>query len=201
MSDTFTRSTDLSSKASDMVREIKSQAEELKGLTADAFAKNASQVKDSGSGFAQSATRKVEDVLTNQKAMGADYIASLSQAVERAANEFDNELPQAAQYIRQASQTMSGVADKIRDREVRDLLGEVTDFARRQPTLVFGGAMLLGFAALRFLKSSAPSNGSMDGSMSSSKGGAMGGSNVGSMSGSKGGSMGANGSFDSGRQS
>jgi hypothetical protein len=201
MSDTHTRSNDLSSKASDMVREIKSQAEDLKGLASDTLAKNASQVKDSGSGFAQSATRKVEDVLTNQKAMGADYIASLSQAVERAANEFDNELPQAAQYIRQASQTMSGVADQIRDREVRDLLGEVTDFARRQPTLVFGGAMLLGFAALRFLKSSAPSNGSMDGSMSSSKGGAMGGSNVGSMSGSKGGAMGANGSFDSGRQS
>jgi methyl-accepting chemotaxis protein len=164
MSDTYTRSNDLSGKASDMVREIKSQAEDLKGRAADAFAQNASQVKDSGSGFARTATRKVEDVLTNQKAMGADYIASLAQAAGRAANEFDNELPQAAQYIRQASQTMSGVADQIRDREVRDLIGEVSDFARRQPTLVFGGAMLLGFAALRFLKSSAPPGGAMSGS-------------------------------------
>jgi hypothetical protein len=162
MSDTYTRSNDLSGKASEMVREIKSQAEDLKGLASDAFAENASQVKQSGSGFAQTATRKVEDVLTNQKAMGADYIASLAQAAERAANEFDNELPQAAQYIRQASHTMSGVADQIREREVRDLLGEVTDFARRQPTLVFGGAMLLGFAALRFLKSSAPSTDGID---------------------------------------
>ena len=165
MSDTYTRSNDLSSKASDMVREIASQAQDLKDRAAAGFAESASQAKDTGSGFAQTATRKVEDVLTNQKAMGADYIASLAQAAERAANEFDNDLPQAAQYIRQASQTISGVADKIRDREVRDLVGEVTDFARRQPTLVFGGAMLLGFAALRFLKSSAPSTGSMDSAM------------------------------------
>jgi hypothetical protein len=186
MSDTYTRSNDLSSKASDMVREIKSQAEDLKGLASDAVAKTASQAKETGSGFAQTATRKVEDVLTNQKAMGADYIASLAHAAERAAHEFDDDLPQAAQYIRQASQTMSGVADQIRDREVRDLIGEVTDFARRQPTLVFGGAMLLGFAALRFLKSSAPSSGSMDTSMDTSMHGNMGGNGAG---------------FDRGRQS
>jgi hypothetical protein len=195
MSDTYTRSNDLSSKASDMVREIKSQAEDLKGRAADAIAQNASQAKEAGAGFAQSATRKVEDVLTNQKAMGADYIASLAQAADRAANEFDNDLPQAAQYIRQASQTMSSVADQIRDREVRDLLGEVTDFARRQPTLVFGGAMLLGFAALRFLKSSAPSSGSMPGSNSGSMSAV---SRSGAMSGD---SMGSNGGFDRGRQS
>ena len=104
--------------------------------------------------------------------------------------EFDNDLPQAAQYIRQASQTMSGVADQIRDREVRDLIGEVTDFARRQPTLVFGGAMLLGFAALRFLKSSAPSSGTMSTSMDNSMGTSMHGN------------MGGNGGhFDRGRQS
>ena len=195
MSDTYTRSNDLSHKASDMVREIKSQAEDLKGRAADTFAQNASQAKEAGAGFAQSATRKVEDVLTNQKAMGADYIASLAQAAERAANEFDNDLPQAAQYIRRASHTMSGVADQIRDREVRDLLGEVTEFARRQPTLVFGGAMLLGFAALRFLKSSAPSGGSMQ---QSNFGSMSGGSRSGAMSGD---SMGSNGSFDRGRQS
>ena len=162
MSDIHTRSDDISGKASGMVRDFTSQAGDLKDRAADAFSQNASQLKDSGAGIAQSATRKVEDVLTSQKAVGADYIASLAQAAERAANQFDDELPQAAQYIRQASHTMSNVADNIRNREIRDLVGEVTDFARRQPTLVFGGAMLLGFAALRFLKSSAPASGSME---------------------------------------
>jgi hypothetical protein len=167
---TSTRSNDLSGKASDMVRDFTSQAEGLKDRAAAGLAQGASQVEESGSSFARTATRKVEDVLTNQKAMGADYITSLAQAAERAANEFDTDLPQAAQFIRQASQTVSGVADQIRDREVRDLFGEVTDFARRQPTLVFGGAMLLGFAALRFLKSSAPASGAVDNYLSSDHG-------------------------------
>jgi hypothetical protein len=51
---------------------------------------------------------------------------------------------------------MQGVADTVRERDVRELVGEVQDFARRQPTLFFGGAVVLGFAALRFLKSTAP---------------------------------------------
>jgi hypothetical protein len=41
---------------------------------------------------------------------------------------------------------------------MHDLVGEVQDFAKRQPTLFFGGAVVLGFAALRFLKSSAPAS-------------------------------------------
>ena len=51
------------------------------------------------------------------------------------------------------------VADVVRERDMRELVGEVENFARRQPTLFFGGAMILGFAALRFLKSSAPQRG------------------------------------------
>jgi hypothetical protein len=161
MSDSYTRSTDVSGKASDMVREFTSQATNLRDSAADAFSQNASQMKESGAGFAKGATSKVENVLSSQKAVGADYISSIAQAAERAAKEFDTDMPQAAQYIRQASQTINGMADKIREREVRDLVSELTDYARRQPTLVFGGAMLLGFAALRFLKSSAPSRSSM----------------------------------------
>ena len=66
---------------------------------------------------------------------------------------FDNDLPQAARYIRQGSEQIQGVADKLRERDVRELVGDVQEFARQQPTLFFGGAVVLGFAALRFLKS------------------------------------------------
>ena len=68
-------------------------------------------------------------------------------------------MPQAAQYIRQASEQIQSVAEVVRERDMRELVGEVENFARRQPTLFFGGAMILGFAALRFLKSSSPRHG------------------------------------------
>jgi hypothetical protein len=94
--------------------------------------------------------------------VGADYIGSLAQATGRAAHEFEAELPQAAHYIRHASEQIQGVADIVRERDVRELVGEVQDFARRQPTLFFGGAVVLGFAALRFLKSTTPNAGHGD---------------------------------------
>jgi hypothetical protein len=74
----------------------------------------------------------------------------------QAAQAFENDLPQAARYIRQASEQIQGVADTIRERDVRELVSDVQDFARQQPTLFFGGAVILGFAALRFLKSVPP---------------------------------------------
>jgi hypothetical protein len=89
----------------------------------------------------------------HQKSLGADYIGALAGAMNRAAGEFDTELPQAAHYIRQASEQVSGFADTVRQRDIRELAAEVQDFARKQPTLFFGGAVILGFAALRFFKS------------------------------------------------
>jgi hypothetical protein len=96
--------------------------------------------------------------MDEQKAAGADYLGTIAQAVQRAAGEFQSDVPQAAQYIRQAASQISSVADAVRDRNMHELVGEVQNFAKRQPTLFFGGAVVLGFAALRFLKSSAPAS-------------------------------------------
>jgi hypothetical protein len=81
----------------------------------------------------------------------------VAQAVQRAAGEFESDVPQAAQYIRQAAGQIETVSNAVRQRDMRELVGEVQEFARRQPTLFFGGAVILGFAALRFFKSSSSS--------------------------------------------
>jgi hypothetical protein len=41
----------------------------------------------------------------------------------------------------------------MRNRDMSEIVGNVQDFARKQPTAFFGAAVLLGFAAVRFLKS------------------------------------------------
>src|ERR1044071_1068807 len=114
---------------------------------------NAAQLGEAAREFAGQAKDKVESAVSERKSLGADYISTLAQATAQAAAAFDAELPQAAQYIRKASGQIEGVADTVRQRDVRELVADVQDFARQQPTLFFGGAMLLGFAALRFLKS------------------------------------------------
>jgi uncharacterized phage infection (PIP) family protein YhgE len=165
MSDTYTArpdmagsktNPDMAGKAKDMVRDVKAKASDLTDGVTRLAKDNASQLGDAAMGFANTAKDKVESAMSQQKSVGADYIASIAQAAERAANEFDQDVPQAAHYIRKASEQIQGFADTVRQRDVRELVGEVQDLARRQPALFFGGAVILGFAALRFLKSAAP---------------------------------------------
>jgi len=150
---------DFADQAKDMVRDVKAKASDLTDSVTRAARDNASQLGDAALDMASSAKDKVEAAVTERKSIGADYIGSIAQATGRAAHEFEAELPQAAHYIRQASEQIQGVADTVRQRDVRELVGEVQDFARRQPTLFFGGAVVLGFAALRVLKSTAPKTG------------------------------------------
>jgi hypothetical protein len=156
MTDTYPSRLDLADKAKDMVRDAKAKASELTDGAMRAAKDNAAQLGDAALEMANSAKEKVEANVTQRKSIGADYLGSIAQAAGRSAKEFEADLPQAAHYIRQASAQIQGVADNVRGRDVRELVAEVQDFARRQPTLFFGGAVVLGFAALRFLKSSAP---------------------------------------------
>jgi hypothetical protein len=154
MSDTYTSSpTDLASKAKEVVRDVKAKTSGLTDDVTKLAKENAAQIGDAARDLARNAKDKLGDAATQRKSIGANYIGSLAQATGQAAHAFDNDLPTAAHYIRQASEQIQGVADTVRDRDVRELVGEVQDFARKQPTLFFGGAVILGFAALRFLKS------------------------------------------------
>jgi hypothetical protein len=157
---------DLAGQAKDVAREIREKAADLTGNVTRAAKDQAAQLGDAAKDLASDTASKVQHAVSQQKSAGADYIGSIAEATQRAAGQFDDTLPQAARYIRQASEHMQGMADVVRAREVRELVGEVENFARRQPALFFGGAVILGFAALRFLKSSAPQSGARPGATS-----------------------------------
>jgi hypothetical protein len=148
--------TNLAEMAKDKFRDAKTMAVDLTDGVTRAAKDTASQFGDATLNMANSAKDKVESEVTRQKSVGSDYIESIAQATERAAKEFESDLPQAAHYIHQASEQIQGIADNVRERDVRELIGEVQELARRQPTLFFSGAVLVGFAALRFLKSAGP---------------------------------------------
>lgn len=156
MSDTNTPRSGLAGKAKDVVRDVKEKAAGLTDDMTRVAKDNAAQLSDKARSFADTAKEKVGEAVTERKSIGADYIGSIAHATGQAAQAFESDLPQAAHYIRQASEQIQGVADTVRERDVRELVGEVQNFARNQPTLFFGGAVILGFAALRFLKSAPP---------------------------------------------
>jgi uncharacterized protein YjbJ (UPF0337 family) len=147
----------LGEQARGVAKDLKSKAGEVTDTVRQAAKERAADVTAAATDMAGQAREKVEAAAMHQKSMGADYIGAIAGAMNRAAGEFDSELPQAAHYIRRASEQVTGFADTIRQRDMRELAGEVQTFARNQPTLFFGGAVILGFAALRFFKSASVS--------------------------------------------
>jgi hypothetical protein len=138
-------------------RDLKAKAADVTDTVTHAAKGQAADIGTAAKDMAEDATGRVKSAIIEQKTASADYLGTIAGAVQRAAGEFDGAVPQAAQYIRQAAGQIETVATAVRERDMRELVGEVQQFARRQPTLFFGGAVVLGFAALRFLKSAAPS--------------------------------------------
>jgi len=139
--------------ARDWGQDLKNKASQMGDTLSQTAREQAAKAKEAAADMGAAASRKFEGVVQDQKNAGADYILGVAQAIHRAAGEFDQDIPQAARYIRKAGSQVESVASAVREREPRELLHDLEDFARRQPAVFFGGAMLFGFAALRFIKS------------------------------------------------
>ncbi len=110
---------------------------------------------------ADAARAEARRIATQQKEAGADRLGEVAGAVHGAARSLETGMPQMASYVHDAAVRLEDAAKTLRTRNVDDIMSEVGRFARSQPALFFGGAMLAGFALTRFLKSTTPSgNGS-----------------------------------------
>jgi len=156
MSDMQASSGNLTDKAYSTMHDIQDAASNLTGELGRAAKDGAAKLGDTARQVGDTAMEKVDGVVSERRSMSADYISSIAQATEQAAQAFEKDLPQAANFIRQASDHIWNAADTVREGDAREMVRKVQDFARTQPTLFFGGAVILGFAALRFLKSSPP---------------------------------------------
>jgi hypothetical protein len=104
------------------------------------------------------ATEALRDTATDfaeaGKAQGAERIQRLGRAVHGAADQLGREIPQAADYVHSAADSIESAAAQLRDRSIEDLIGTFNRFARQQPVAAFAGAALAGFVLSRFIKSS-----------------------------------------------
>jgi uncharacterized membrane protein YgcG len=72
-----------------------------------------------------------------------------------------------AEYVDTAANQVEHFANMLREQDLEQLMTTTAQFARRQPALFLGAAFALGFAATRFIKSSAPSGSGQIGSRDS----------------------------------
>lgn len=90
-----------------------------------------------------------------QKTLGAQQIHGVANAAHRVAEEVEGQLPGVARTVHKAASRLDAASSSLREQSVEDLIDNFGSFAREQPALLFGGAVLAGFALSRFLKASA----------------------------------------------
>jgi hypothetical protein len=133
-------------------RDFQSAAVDLASTSAEALKGHASAV-EAAKDLASTAQDRLQDKVAEQKSLGADYVNNFADAMRQAADHFDAEVPVVGTYMRKAAVQLESAADALREGNFNDLVQGAQKFARNQPTVFFGLALLAGFGAVRFLKS------------------------------------------------
>lgn len=131
------------------------QVKQSAGQVADQTQQAASQVADQ----AKQAARSQLAVRKDQTAQGLNVVSS---AVRDMGNKLrqNDQTSSYAQFTDQAANQVQRVAGYLHNHDVRQIVSDAEDWARRDPMLTLGGAFVLGLVAARFLKSSGVQPGS-----------------------------------------
>jgi hypothetical protein len=134
-------------------------AETLRSSAADAMAKVSDvaqqamgEAKKSASSLASAATERAKGAVEERISGGADLLGHVASSVRAAARELEPNAPQLAGFAREAAAHIEGFSHDIREKSVEELFETSSEFARRQPALLFGAAAACGFLLFRVLK-------------------------------------------------
>ena len=102
---------------------------------------------------ASSITHQVKGLLDEQVGNGANMVGHLAGSTLLAAEDLQRNAPQLAGLLQGVAHRLESYADDLHGQSVDDLWRSASNYTRRQPAVVFGLAALVGFFALRTLKS------------------------------------------------
>ena len=116
----------------------------------------ADQAQEKASQLASQAKEQASSQLSKQKERATGQLDSISSALHQTTGNLrkENQEP-VANYVEKAAHQVDHFSDYLRTHSASELVSEVKRYARRDPSLFLGGAMLVGLAGARFFKSSA----------------------------------------------
>jgi hypothetical protein len=104
---------------------------------------------------AEQARGKLREEVDNRSTEIGQQVSGTSEAIREAASQLREKGQDApARATEQAAEKMEEAGRWLTESDADRILGDVEDFARRQPWAVLAGGLVVGFAASRFLKSS-----------------------------------------------
>jgi hypothetical protein len=127
------------------------------------------QAQDQAMKLVDTARQQATSQIGAQQQRVAGTLNTVATALHDASREMRKQDETAiAEYVDTAASQVEHFATMLREQDLEQLMSTTAQFARRQPALFLGAAFALGFAATRFIKSSAPSG---SGQMSSGNAG------------------------------
>lgn len=92
--------------------------------------------------------------LSEQQQAAAGSLGDFAGALRKSAQELKGGQHQsAARFAQTAASSLEQLSGSLRNKDLDGMLRDAESFARRQPVAFFGAALLAGFVAVRFLKS------------------------------------------------
>ena len=138
---------DLASKASERVE---TEVETARGKLSDAKA----AIIDGAAATMETVTETVAGKTDAARETLADAGARLAQTLERASVGEDTDALK-SRLLSSVSQGLTAASDALRQRSVSELTADVRTLARKHPGAFMAAAAVAGFAAARFIRSSA----------------------------------------------
>jgi ElaB/YqjD/DUF883 family membrane-anchored ribosome-binding protein len=132
-----------------------SEAGDVASQVTDSVQEVAEEAERSASSLATEANQSIKGFLNSQITAGAELVGNVAESARAAASTLDQSAPQVAGLVRNAVERVEGLAKDLRSQSVDDLVRITSDYARRQPMVLFGAAAAVGFIAFRVFKSTA----------------------------------------------
>jgi hypothetical protein len=112
--------------------------------------------KQGGNGIVGRIRESAAAQLNSQKEKATQGLGSVASAVrESTQNLRSQQHDVAARYVEQAADQIERFSQRLREKDVTELLSDAQQLARRRPALFVGAAFAIGVLGARFLKSSA----------------------------------------------
>ena len=115
------------------------------------------KVREKAAEVAGKAKEQIEGRYDEQKSRATSEMSHLASALRRAGEDLsgDGGLGIGSTVLGRVAGHLESLGSTIDGKNLDDIVTDVERLARRNPAMFIGGAMLIGFAASRFLKSSA----------------------------------------------
>ncbi len=113
----------------------------------------AEQAKSAAGEVAQDAAAAATQQADAAKSSVADEVSGVASALRTAAEEMRTGSPQERTFG-QIAEGLADASDALREKDLSEMVQDLSTFARKNPLVFLGGAALIGFAATRFAKAS-----------------------------------------------